>query len=125
MAERVEPRGNQRTSGTPTGATRFERRGQQWLWLRGRMKPGVTPAQVRAEFVSLLQHLVEAYPEALAKERVVVVPARDVRINADAGALIAGAGLLLVAAVGLVLVVACANLADRLRARAAGRDREI
>jgi len=50
MAEVVEPLGNQRTSGRSTGETRFDRRGQHWLWFQGRMKPGVTPAQVRTEF---------------------------------------------------------------------------
>ena len=35
MGEHVEPMGNQRTSGRSTGDTRFERRGQHWLWLKG------------------------------------------------------------------------------------------
>ena len=125
MAEKVEPLGNNRTAGRATGATRFERRGHHWMWLKGRMKPGVTPAQVRAEFDGFVRQLGEAYPEIMAKERIFVVPTRDVRINPDFDATVAPAGLLLVAAVGLVLVVACANLANLLLARAAGRRREI
>lgn len=125
MAEKVEPLGNQRVTGRSPGTTRFERRGQHWLWLKGRMKPGVTPAQVRAEFDGLVRRLGEEHPEIMAKERVAIVPTRDVRINPDADGVVAPAGLLMVAAVGLVLVVACANLANLMLARAAGRRREI
>jgi predicted permease len=125
MADKVEPLGNNRTSGGLTGNTRLERRGHHWMWLKGRMKPGVTPAQVRAEFEGLVKRLGEEYPEAMAKERIFVVPTRDVRINPDFDSTVAPAGILLVAAVSLVLVVACANLANLMLARAAGRRREI
>jgi predicted permease len=125
MVEKVEPFGSQRVSGRSTGNNRFERRGQHWLWLKGRMKPGVTEAQVRAEFEGLVARLGEEYPELMGKERVVVIPSRDVRINPDVDATVAPAGILLVGAVGLVLIVACANLANLTLARAAGRRREL
>ena len=125
MAELVEPLGNQRISGRSTGETRFERRGQHWLWFKGRMKPGVTPAQVRSEFETIASRLAVAYPETNALERVAVVPTVDVRVNPDADKAIAPVGFVLVGAVSLVLIVACANLANLMLARAAGRRREI
>jgi predicted permease len=125
MAEKVEPFGNQRLSGRSTGNNRFERRGQHWMRFKGRMKPGVTVAHVRSEFDGLVRRLGEDFPETMRKERISVVPTRDVRINPDIDSKMASAGILMVAAVGLVLVVACANLANLMLARAAGRRREI
>jgi predicted permease len=125
MVEKVEPLGSQRVSGRSPGTTRFERRGQHWMWLKGRMKPGVTQAQVRAEFEGFVAQLGQSYPESMGKERVVVIPTSDVRINPDFDATVAPAGILLVGAVGLVLIVACANLANLTLARAAGRRREL
>lgn len=125
MAESVEPLGNQRTSGRSTGETRLEQRGRHWLWLKGRMNAGVSPAQVRAEFETMAARLAATWPETNAQERVVVIPSSEVRINPDFDGAIAPAGLVLVGAVSLVLLVACANLANLMLARAAGRRREL
>ena len=125
MAEEVEPLGNQRISGRSTGNTRFERRGQHWLWIKGRMKPGVSPSQVSNEFEIIASRLATMYPETNSQERVSVVPTQDVRINPDADKAIGPVGFVLIGAVSLVLLVACANLANLMLARAAGRRREI
>ncbi|MEW5915487.1 MAG: ABC transporter permease [Gemmatimonadota bacterium] len=125
MVDGVEPMGNQRTNGRLVGATRLEQRGRHWLWLRGRMKPGVTPTQVRAEFETFAARLAQAHPETNAQERVTIVPTSDVRLNPDMDGALRPVGLVLIGAVTLVLIVACSNLANLMLARAAGRRREL
>ena len=46
--EEVEPAGINDNIPSPTGRTRIERRGSRWLFVKGRLKPGVTVAQARA-----------------------------------------------------------------------------
>ncbi len=125
MVEEVEPLGNNRVSGTSAGETRLDRRGQHWLWLRGRMNPGVEVAQVRAEIEGIAARLAAEHPETNELERVRVVATNDVAVNPDFDRTLNPVGLVLLGAVGLVLLVACANLANMLLARASTRSREV
>jgi len=126
MVEEVEPLGNQRTSGTGgSGATRLERRGMHFLWVKGRRKPGVSVEQVRVEMESIAARLSSDHPETNERERVTVLATNDVALNPDFDRTVAPAGLVLLGAVGLVLLVACANLANMTLARASSRRREL
>jgi predicted permease len=124
MVEEVEPLGNQRYTGG-TGATRIERRGQRWLWMRGRRAEGVEPSQVQAELGAIAARLAIDYPDSNELETVSIRETSSVHINPGFDGVLSGAGALILGVVSLVLLVACANLANMLLARAAARTREI
>lgn len=90
------------------------------IYVWGKLKPGVTVEQARTEMKGIAARLEKAYPATNGQETAVVTPLLDNLV----GKYRTNLGLLL-GAVGLVLLIACANLANLFAARGAARAREF
>ena len=93
-----------------------------WLLMGGRLRPGVTLAQAKAEVTSIGRILTRDYPAANAGKGLTAV---QQSILPGRIGVIAGFIGLLMAIVATVLAIACVNLAGMMLARAAARQREI
>ena len=91
----------------------------------GRLKPDVTIDQARAELQNIGSHLEHDYPTPNKGRNFTVVPLLKSTLNPNIQGQAERAGQLMMAVVGLVLLIGCANISNLLLARAAGRKREI
>ena len=121
----VEPFGLHDVVGSPGGGTRLDRRGERWLFMRGRLKRGKSVDEARANLQVVMARLDAAYPATNEGRSIAVKGTPGVRLHPalDPGVVPIAVALMLV--VGLVLLIACANVASMLLARASGRQKEI
>ncbi len=111
----------------PDGDALLQRRGQgDTVWMKGRLRDGVTLAQAGVALEAVRAGLAEQYPEIYQGWRgPSLLPAKDIVIIPEFDRPIRLLSFFLMGLVGLVIVIACINLAGILLARASARRREI
>ena len=98
-------------------------RGSRWLMVLGRLKPDATISQAQANISTIAQQLQRAYPQTNDQMGVAVYSLTQSPFSLKRS--LQSSLAILMAAVGVVLLIACANVANLLLARAASRRKEI
>jgi predicted permease len=99
---------------------RMRNRSARFLRVIGRLRPGFGLAEGRAELALIARHLAGEYPKSNTGLSMIAYPLQKELVG-DVGSTL----WLLLCAVGLVLLIACVNIASLLLARAVSREREL
>jgi putative ABC transport system permease protein len=126
---------NPAASQAPPAASQapFDRRGSRGFTLVGRLRPEATLEQAQAQFTAIAAQLARAYPETNLgtlqqpdqPRPVTLVPINQAMVGPATRESTSRVTQMLMAVVGIVLLIACANIANLLLAQARGRQKEV
>jgi len=110
---------------SPASASDLENRSVRFIRLNARLKTGVTVPQAQAAASTIAARLARTYPDTNRGVQTTVLREIDTRPEVEISAATNAIALIFLGLTSLVLLVACANVANLLLARAAARRREI
>jgi predicted permease len=110
---------------TSSRPAELQQRGHRDLLVLGRLRPGAKIADAEAQMQSLATQLQGSYPDTNQDRSFKALAAEEAGVHPRIRQLLSLLGIFLTAVVGVVLIIACLNLANLLLARAWGRQREV
>jgi predicted permease len=107
------------------GTNQYDRRGSRSLFVKARLSEGVTVEQANQALAAFSRGLEERWPETNELRYMSALPVSEVSLHPFVDRILVPVAGLLLVVVGIVLLIACANLASFLLARAEDRQKEI
>jgi predicted permease len=107
------------------GTNQYDRRGSRSLFVKSRLSEGVTVDQANQALAAFSRGLEERGPETNERRYMSALPVSEVSLHPFVDRILVPVAGLLLVVVGIVLLIACANLASFLLARAEDRQKEI